>query len=120
MSPLEQYLNRATRGLWGQKRRDLRDELHGNLAQHALNLQLTGLSPDAALDQALVDFGPPDRVSVGMLRVYALPRLLIGLLVVSGLGTMAYGLSTLPRQTAVHAHSVATPDQRAPAHTEDP
>jgi hypothetical protein len=35
MDTLERYLNLATRGLWGQKKRDVRRELDGNIREMA-------------------------------------------------------------------------------------
>ena len=117
MTELDRYLNQATRGLFGARRRAVREELHGNLVQHALDLQVSGLSPEEALHGALRAFGSPTRVRQGLLRVHTLPLVVTGLLMVSSVGTVALGVvvhegpvrsaspvtcPTGPRQTAEH------------------
>ncbi|WP_133162051.1 permease prefix domain 1-containing protein [Deinococcus aerius] len=67
------YLRRATQGLWGRKRREVQAELRGHLDARRRELALIGLSPEAATRQALHELGEPERVSVGLARVYLLP-----------------------------------------------
>lgn len=112
MNDLDHYLNRATRGLFGRRREALRGELRGNITQHALDLQIGGLGPQEALERALRDFGPPGKVSLGMLRVYTLPVLLSGLLIASGLSTVALGV-------AVHETASQTAPERCPVKAPD-
>lgn len=90
---LDTYLRRATRGLIGARRRAVRQELHANIVQHALDLQMGGLGASDALARALSDFGPPERLSGGLTRVHTLPAVLTALLLASGIGTVAYGLT---------------------------
>ena len=73
---LERYLSLATQGLFGQKRREVRDELRGNIREMELEYELGGLSEAEAIDRALLEFGPPEKVSVGMTKVYAIPSLI--------------------------------------------
>jgi hypothetical protein len=73
---LERYLHLATWGLWGHKRREVRLELEGNIRDMAGDYQVFGLSESDAIDRVLEEFGPPEKVSLGMAKVYAVPTLL--------------------------------------------
>lgn len=73
--PLETYLRRATRGLWGEQRRLVRAELEGHFRLRVDELCLSGLSPAQAAARALEELGSPEAVGAGMRRVYLLPRL---------------------------------------------
>lgn len=87
MSELEQYLARATRHLWGRRRREAMAELRGNIHQAMLDHQLSGATPDEALRRALLDFGPPERASRAFGRVHSLPavgRALLAALTLAG------------------------------------
>ena len=119
MTELDRYLNHATRGLFGARRRAVREELHGNLVQHALDLQVSGLSPEDALRGALRDFGSPARVSQGFLRVHTLPMIVTGLLMASSVGTVALGVAvreapTRPPARCQAAQPTATPTSPVP------
>ncbi|GGO30016.1 permease prefix domain 1-containing protein [Deinococcus humi] len=106
MTELDRYLEQATRGLFGARRRAVREELHGNLVQHALDLQVSGLSPEEALQGALRAFGSPARVRQGLLRVHTLPLVVTGLLMVSSVGTVALGVAV--REMPVRSASPVT------------
>jgi len=109
MTDLDQYLDRATRGLYGARRRTVREELHGNLVQQALDFQVSGFSPDEALCKALHAFGPPARVSRSLLQVHTLPLIVTGLLVASSLSTVALGVAV--HEAASRQTSPARPRQ---------
>lgn len=109
MTELDRYLNHATRGLFGARRRAVREELHGNLVQHALDLQVSGLSPEDALRSALRDFGSPARVRQGLLRVHTLPMVVTGLLIASSVGTVALGVAVREAPARPPAHCPAAP-----------
>ena len=115
MTELDRYLNHATRGLFGARRRAVREELHGNLVQHALDLQVSGLSPEDALRGALRDFGSPARVSQGLLRVHTLPMVVTGLLMASSIGTVALGVAVRDAPTRPPDHCQAAPHTDTPA-----
>ena len=76
MDTLERYLNLATRGLWGQKKRDVRRELEGNIREMALEFRIAGLNETESIQRALEEFGAPQKVSVGMSKVYSAPVIL--------------------------------------------
>jgi hypothetical protein len=73
---LEQYLNLATRGLWGQKKLEVRRELDGNIREMALEYSIAGLNEHDSIQRALEEFGAPQKVSVGMSKVYTGPAIL--------------------------------------------
>ncbi|UQN08201.1 permease prefix domain 1-containing protein [Deinococcus sp. QL22] len=75
MKPTERYLRSATRGLWGQAKRELRQELHGHLQVRIQEWRLGGLSETEAERQTLRELGAPEEVRTGMLGVYTLPAL---------------------------------------------
>lgn len=72
-SATETYLRRATRGLWGRKRREVKEELEAHLSERVLVHQIAGLAEADAVERALSELGRPQEVSVGMARLYTLP-----------------------------------------------
>lgn len=115
MTELDRYLNHATRGLFGARRRAVREELHGNLVQHALDLQVSGLPPEDALRGALRAFGSPARVSQGFLRVHTLPVVVTGLLIASSVGTVALGVAVREAPARPSARCQAAQQAAPPA-----
>jgi hypothetical protein len=96
MDALERYLNLATRGLWGQKKRDVRQELDGNIREMALEFQIAGLDQTESIQRALLEFGAPQKVSIGMSNVYLIPSMIRKLAlagVLSSLGVVAFNSS---------------------------
>jgi hypothetical protein len=96
MDALERYLNLATRGLWGQKKLEVRRELEGNIREMALEFQIAGLNETESIHRALEEFGAPQKVSAGMSNVYLIPSMvrklaLVGVL--SSLGVVAFNSS---------------------------
>ncbi len=86
---LNQYLRLATWGLPHKKKLEIQAELRGNIEILTLEYQVQGFSASESLSLALRDFGTPERVCVGMTKVYTMPILLrnIGLAVLlSSLG----------------------------------
>jgi hypothetical protein len=78
---LERYLNLATRGLWGQKKLEVRQELAGNIREMALEYQIAGLNERESIQRALLEFGAPQKVSAGMSKVYVFPSLIRNLVI---------------------------------------
>ena len=73
---VETYLRRATRGLWGKKRLEVREELAVHLEERALSYQIAGLGETDAVEKALAELGKPQEVSLGMAKLYTFPTLL--------------------------------------------
>ncbi len=86
-APLERYLRRATLGLPPAKREEVWNELEEHVLCRAERLEFMGLSPDAALAQALRELGPPLRVSAAMNGVHNMPKMIafgvVGMLAIS-------------------------------------
>ena len=72
---IERYLRSATRGLWGRKRREVREELAAHIEERTVAFRLAGLSEEDAVERSLREMGEPGEVSEGMTRIYTLPTL---------------------------------------------
>ena len=71
---VERYLSRATRGLWGRRRREVREELQAHVEERTLVHRIGGMDEQGALERALAELGDPSTVQKGMLRLHALPE----------------------------------------------
>ncbi len=76
MSEVERYLQRATWGLWGRKRQEVREELETHIQERIVAHRIAGLSEKNAVERTLSEMGEPREVSEGMTRIYTLPTLL--------------------------------------------
>ncbi len=72
----ERYLKQATRGLWGRKQREVREELEAHLHERVMAHRIAGLSETDAVERALAELGNPREVSAGMARLYTLPTVM--------------------------------------------
>ena len=97
-APVETYLRRATRGLWGKKRLEVREELAAHLQERVMAYRIGGLGEADAVEKALSELGSPKEVSVGMARLYTLPT-------VAGSGIIFAALCVLT--LAAWPHTVA-------------
>ena len=82
----ERYLRRATRGLWGRRRREVREELAAHLEERVTAYRIAGFSEVDATDRALTELGSPRVVSAGMARLYTLPTVMGSSLAAAVLG----------------------------------
>ena len=89
---LERYLRLATWGLWGRKKLEVRRELEGNIQELALEFQMAGCPREEAISRALEEFGPPEKVSQGMNKIYTLPRLLRNSVLMTALASVTIGV----------------------------
>ncbi|MFC4455106.1 permease prefix domain 1-containing protein [Deinococcus sonorensis] len=94
MTPTNRYLKRATRGLWGQKRRDAMMELRGAIEDKVYRHQWCGLSEDQAVDAALRDLGNPATIARELGFIHTGPQvarltLLLGITTLLGLQAVA-------------------------------
>lgn len=87
MRETERYLNRATRGLWGQKRRDARTELRGAIEDKVYRYRLLGMGEAEAARAALRDLGSPHAIARDLTRVHTLPQ--------AGRAALLAGVATL-------------------------
>lgn len=72
---LERYLNRATLGLWGIKKRHVRTEISGNIREAMLEYQLQGYTAQDSLLAALRDFGDARKLALQLTEVHTMPIL---------------------------------------------
>lgn len=72
---IEQYLNRATRGLWGKKRQEVKTELHSHIYEKMHYHMTFGKPQEEALELALHTLGKPTEVSSGLFKLHTLPAL---------------------------------------------
>jgi hypothetical protein len=76
MSNLETYLKAATRGLWGQKKLEVREELEAHVLEQARKLELQGFNHTDAIQKVLERIGPANIVSNGMIGVHTMPTMI--------------------------------------------
>ena len=74
-APLETYLRRATRGVWGKKRLELIAELRGNIEARIWMLVCQGYAPERALEVALSELGEPRAIAAGLIGVHTMPQI---------------------------------------------
>ena len=100
MKRTERYLQRATLGLWGQRRADVRAELRGAVEDKLYRYGLLGMSPEAAETAALRDLGSPHRLawSLGLVHTGTTTLRVSLLLGMAGLLSLQAGaqMPTLP------------------------
>ena len=70
---VERYLQRATRGLWGRRRGEVREELAAHIEERVMSYRLAGLGEAEAVERTLREMGEPGEVSVGMTKLYTAP-----------------------------------------------
>ncbi|MCD0168780.1 permease prefix domain 1-containing protein [Deinococcus sp. 23YEL01] len=68
MSPEQQYVRRATRGLRGRVRQETQTELLDHITERTRQLTLAGLSPEQAREQAMQELGAPATVARSLRR----------------------------------------------------
>lgn len=73
---LHHYLRRATRGLWGRRRREVWEELEAHILERSRAFGLSGQSEEQSIRQVLAELGEPSVVSRGMVRLHTLPVVL--------------------------------------------
>jgi hypothetical protein len=80
-SRIDSYLRKSTRGLWGRKKAEVREELESHLQGRINSHLIAGLNESDAIEKTLTELGQPTNVSAGMARLYTLP-------IVAGSGMM--------------------------------
>jgi hypothetical protein len=75
---LERYLRQATRGLWGKKRLEVREELSTHILERARKHELEGASREAAIQLAIAELGDARTIRAGMIGVHTMPKALTG------------------------------------------
>ena len=74
MTPeLERYLKAATRGLWGKKKLEVREELEAHILERAHKHELLGLEHQQAISNAIQELGDAREMNRGMNEVHTMP-----------------------------------------------
>lgn len=102
---LEAYLRRATRGLWGARRLEVRHELEEHVLEQAWAFECDGLGPRQAIIRALEVLGEARALNAGLVRVHSVPGLARGLVLLLALagGAVALFSSSPPRVAAIES-----------------
>jgi hypothetical protein len=95
---IETYLQKATRGLWGSKRREVKEELSTHIEGRINAHLIAGLGEDEAVEKSLTELGQPKVVSTGMTKLYTLPVVAGSSLVLAGI--CALSITMLSKTTA--------------------
>ena len=105
MTPeLERYLKAATRGLWGKKKLEVREELEAHILERAHKHELLGLEHQKALSNAIQELGNARIINHKMTEVYTMPTIRVGFLVSAlFVGAMTMLLSSSIAQVSVSA-----------------
>lgn len=101
---LERYLNTATRGLWGRRKREAREELECHLLERTRRLQVGGLSRAEAVDRACGRMGSAGKVALGFMEVHSMSKLLlITTFVLIGGSAVLWAMQSIAQQAAPDA-----------------
>ncbi len=71
---LEKYLKRATSGLIGKKRLEVREELTAHLLERTHKYEIAGLTHPDALARAIEELGDARTIRAGMIGVHTMPK----------------------------------------------
>jgi hypothetical protein len=71
MTELEHYLKTATRGLWGKRKLEVREELEAHVLERAHKHELLGLSREDAISKSLAELGSAQVVRSGLQQTYS-------------------------------------------------
>jgi hypothetical protein len=93
MTELEQFLHTATRGLWGKRKLEVREELEAHVLECAHKHELLGMTREQAISKSLSELGPAQVIRSGLRRTYSANP--IWSLV--GLGLIFLGFMALPK-----------------------
>ncbi|CAM3553854.1 permease prefix domain 1-containing protein [Deinococcus frigens] len=90
MTAIQRFLNQATRGLWGQKKRDSQAELIGAIEDKMCRYRLLGLNEVDAITAALRDLGSPAAIARELGEVRTLPQVMKTLLFIGIGATLSF------------------------------
>ena len=101
---LERYLKAATRGLWGQKKLEVREELEAHILERAHKHELLGLEHQQATSNAIHELGDARDMNLKMMEVHTMPMIRSGFLISAlFVGAMTVLLSSSIAQVSVSA-----------------
>ena len=70
MNQLEQYLKNATRGLWGKRKLEVREELEAHVLERVHKHEFLGMTREDAISNSLSELGPAQVIRSGLQRTY--------------------------------------------------
>jgi hypothetical protein len=91
MTELETYLKAATRGLWGKRKLEVREELESHLLEKAHKHELLGLTREEAIFKSMQELGNARVMNTGFIMLQTrplIPMLLLIATVFLALGTL--------------------------------
>jgi hypothetical protein len=77
MNDLEKYLRMATRGLWGKRKLEVREELEAHVLERAHKHELLGLTREDAISKSMQELGNARVINQRMMEVYVLSKQLL-------------------------------------------
>ena len=108
MTELEQYLKTATRGLWGKRKLEVREELEAHILEKAHKHELLSMAREDAIRKTLEELGNARIINHKMTEVYMmLHRVLLGGFCACALTGLMYWQASLPRAFRVHCGNTA-------------
>jgi hypothetical protein len=99
MTELEQYLQNATRGIWGKRKLEIREELERDILERTKKFELMGFSRDQGILKSLEELGNPRKLSLGFWEVQMAMQknLMLGALMVAMLLSVSTWQATTQR-----------------------
>lgn len=104
MKNVEHFLRQATRGLWGQHKRDALTELRGAVEDKVYRHRLAGLNETDATLAALQDLGSSHAIARDLNRVHTAPSVLRAALLLGVAGVV--GMQAAAQIPMIHAAPV--------------
>jgi hypothetical protein len=74
---LEDYLRVATRGLWGKRKLEVREELEAHVLERAYKHELLGLAREDAISISIQELGNARVINFHMMEVYMISKQLL-------------------------------------------
>jgi hypothetical protein len=108
MNDLENYLRMATRGLWGKRKLEVREELEAHVLERAHKHELLGLTREDAISKSMQELGNARVINQCMMEVYMLSKQpLLGVICTCALASFGFWQASLPRAFRVQCKNTA-------------
>ncbi len=85
---LEKYLKQASKGVWGKKKLEIISELRGSIESRIFMLEQQGHNNTEALKIALTEFGKPNEINAGLVKVHSMPKMFKAFVVAAMLSSL--------------------------------
>jgi hypothetical protein len=97
MNELKHYLKTATRGLWGKRKLEVREELENHVLERAHKHELLGLTREDAIFKSMQELGNARAINHKITEVYMPSKHLLVGTVIAGLLGVATWQATTPK-----------------------